>query len=144
MDETKATLIMEENSNEIISGGNVSDLKTNYYISYNSVRTLPDTGEYNSLNYLFMGEILLILLFVLVMYKKTAARQANKYLVAVFYFAIMGVLGIVKPASVNALIYWARNSSLTANCLPFSTYMVVRTAKLPLPKSTIPKISGPV
>ncbi|WP_421502926.1 LPXTG cell wall anchor domain-containing protein [Enterococcus faecalis] len=75
--ETKATLIMEENSNEIISGGNVSDLKTNYYISYNSVRTLPDTGEYNSLNYLFMGEILLILLFVLVMYKKNS-RQTSQ------------------------------------------------------------------
>ncbi|WP_368754045.1 LPXTG cell wall anchor domain-containing protein [Klebsiella pneumoniae] len=77
MDETKATLIMEENSNEIISGGNVSDLKTNYYISYNSERTLPDTGEYNSLSYFFMGEILLILLLILVMYKKNS-YQTNQ------------------------------------------------------------------
>ncbi|WP_274594928.1 LPXTG cell wall anchor domain-containing protein [Enterococcus faecalis] len=42
-----------------------------------TVRTLPDTGEYNSLNYLFMGEILLILLFVLVMYKKNS-RQTSQ------------------------------------------------------------------
>lgn len=77
MDETKATLIIEENSNEIISGGNVSDLKTNYHISYNSERTLPDTGEYNSLSYLFMGEILLILLFILVIYKKRVCKEWN-------------------------------------------------------------------